>query len=158
MKTEGAGTPGSNSDRRTRPLAIFRRTQIFFPVATWFRELLSTGVQQFVLNSLAIRRPSPPTRVTGFLPDGIESALGRRPPAPDRRRKVSRLDCPPADGAPRSYRHRCCRAPGRQALLHGLRVRGRAESPFLAGIRWHASTNGADPAGISRRASGNLYD
>ena len=40
------------------------------PVATWFREYLSTGVQQFVLNSLALRRPSPPTRVTGFLPDG----------------------------------------------------------------------------------------
>ena len=41
-----------------------------FPVATWFRGYLSTGVQQFVLNSLAIRQPSPPTRVAGFLPDG----------------------------------------------------------------------------------------
>ena len=41
-----------------------------FPVATWFREYLSTGVQQFVLNSLAIRQPSPPTRVSGFLPNG----------------------------------------------------------------------------------------
>ena len=41
-----------------------------FPVASWFREYLKTGVQQFVLNSLAIRQPSPPTRVTGFLPDG----------------------------------------------------------------------------------------
>ena len=41
-----------------------------FPVATWFRGYLSTGVQQFVLNSLAIRQPSPPTRVSGFLPDG----------------------------------------------------------------------------------------
>ena len=40
------------------------------PVATWFREYLSTGVQQFILNSLAIRQPSPPTRVAGFLPDG----------------------------------------------------------------------------------------
>ena len=40
------------------------------PVATWFREYLSTGVQQFVLNSLAIKQPSPPTRVAGFLPDG----------------------------------------------------------------------------------------
>ncbi len=40
------------------------------PVASWFREYLSTGVQQFVLNSLAIRQPSPPTRVTGFLPNG----------------------------------------------------------------------------------------
>lgn len=40
------------------------------PVATWFREYLSNGVQRLVLNSLVIRRPSPPTRVTGFLPDG----------------------------------------------------------------------------------------
>ncbi len=40
------------------------------PVATWFREYLETGVQQFVLNSHAIKQPSPPTRVTGFLPDG----------------------------------------------------------------------------------------
>jgi len=41
-----------------------------FPVATWFRELLNTGVQRFVLNSLQIKRPSPPQRVKGFLPDG----------------------------------------------------------------------------------------
>ena len=41
-----------------------------FPVATWFREFLSNGVQRFVLNSLEIRKPSPPTRVAGFLPDG----------------------------------------------------------------------------------------
>ncbi len=41
-----------------------------FPVATWFREYLSAGVQRFVLNSSKIKRPSPPTRVAGFLPDG----------------------------------------------------------------------------------------
>ncbi|MXY92579.1 MAG: ATP-binding protein [Caldilineaceae bacterium SB0664_bin_27] len=41
-----------------------------FPVATWFRELLQSGVQQLVLNSLMIRRPSPPTRVSGFRLDG----------------------------------------------------------------------------------------
>lgn len=41
-----------------------------FPVATWFRDYLTTGVQKFVLNSLTIKRPSPPTRVSGFLPDG----------------------------------------------------------------------------------------
>ena len=40
------------------------------PVATWFRELLRDGVQRFMLNSLLIRKPSPPTRVRGFLPDG----------------------------------------------------------------------------------------
>ena len=40
------------------------------PVATWFKEYLNSGVQRFVLNSLVIRRPSPPSRVTGFSPDG----------------------------------------------------------------------------------------
>ena len=40
------------------------------PVATWFKEYLNSGVQRFVLNSLEIRRPSPPTRVSGFMPDG----------------------------------------------------------------------------------------
>ncbi len=41
-----------------------------FPIATWFREYLATGVQRLVLNSLALRNPSPPTRIAGFLPDG----------------------------------------------------------------------------------------
>ena len=41
-----------------------------FPVATWFEKYLTTGVQRFVLNSLAIKYPSPPTRAVGFLPDG----------------------------------------------------------------------------------------
>ncbi len=41
-----------------------------FPIATWFREYLASGVQRFVLNSRAIRQPSPPARVAGFLPDG----------------------------------------------------------------------------------------
>ena len=41
-----------------------------FPVAVWFREYLAGGVQRLVLNSLAIRQSSPPTRVTGFYPDG----------------------------------------------------------------------------------------
>ncbi len=41
-----------------------------FPVAIWFQKYLITGVQRFVLNSLAIKRPSSPTRAVGFLPDG----------------------------------------------------------------------------------------
>ena len=41
-----------------------------FPVATWFREHLDEGLQRFVLNSRTIRRPSPPTKVAGFEPDG----------------------------------------------------------------------------------------
>ncbi|HEV8579910.1 MAG TPA: ATP-binding protein [Thermoanaerobaculia bacterium] len=41
-----------------------------FPVSTWLKDLLATGVQQLVLNSLLIRRPSPPGQGRGFRPDG----------------------------------------------------------------------------------------
>jgi predicted ATPase len=41
-----------------------------FPVSTWFRDLLTTGVQQFVLNSLLIRKASPPGQSRYFKPDG----------------------------------------------------------------------------------------
>lgn len=41
-----------------------------FPVATWLKKLLADGVQQFVLNSMLIRRASPPGQLRGFKPDG----------------------------------------------------------------------------------------
>ena len=41
-----------------------------FPVAAWFREYLVTGVQRFVLNSLAIKHPCPPMKFSGFSSDG----------------------------------------------------------------------------------------
>ena len=41
-----------------------------FPVATWFREYLTDGVQEFFLNSRTFRYPRPPARISGFLPDG----------------------------------------------------------------------------------------
>ncbi len=41
-----------------------------FPVSTWLKGLLERGVQSFVLNSLLIRKASPPGRVQGFKPDG----------------------------------------------------------------------------------------
>lgn len=41
-----------------------------FPVTTWFRNLLTMGVQPFVLNSLLIRKASPPGQGRGFKPDG----------------------------------------------------------------------------------------
>lgn len=41
-----------------------------FPVTTWLRNLLTEGVQPFVLNSLLIRKASPPTHKPGFRPDG----------------------------------------------------------------------------------------
>ncbi len=41
-----------------------------FPVATWLKQLLLEGVQQFILNSLLIRKASPPGQIRGFKPDG----------------------------------------------------------------------------------------
>jgi predicted ATPase len=41
-----------------------------FPVTMWLRELLTSGIQQFILNSLLIRKASPPGQGPGFRPDG----------------------------------------------------------------------------------------
>jgi predicted ATPase len=41
-----------------------------FPATTWLRNLLIEGVQSFILNSLEIRRASPPIKNRGFKPDG----------------------------------------------------------------------------------------
>ena len=41
-----------------------------FPVSTWLKGLFLEGVQQLILNSLWIRKASPPGQVRGFKPDG----------------------------------------------------------------------------------------
>lgn len=41
-----------------------------FPIATWFRRLLTDGIQRVALSSEAMRLPSPPGRARGYLPDG----------------------------------------------------------------------------------------
>jgi hypothetical protein len=41
-----------------------------FPASTWLKNLLSENVQQIVLNSLYIRRASPPGKGNKFSPDG----------------------------------------------------------------------------------------
>lgn len=41
-----------------------------FPATTWLRNLLADGVRPFILNSLLIRRASPPGQKRGFKPDG----------------------------------------------------------------------------------------
>ncbi len=46
-----------------------------FPVATWFRQMLATGVQRLVLSGEGMRRPCPPGRARGFLPDGSNLPL-----------------------------------------------------------------------------------
>jgi len=41
-----------------------------YPVTTWLKGLLSEGVQQFILNSLLMRKPSQKGKKKGFKPDG----------------------------------------------------------------------------------------
>ena len=41
-----------------------------FPVATWFRQALASGVQRISLSGESMRRPSPPGRSRSFQPDG----------------------------------------------------------------------------------------
>ncbi|MEK8020641.1 MAG: AAA family ATPase [Candidatus Parabeggiatoa sp.] len=41
-----------------------------FPVSVWFKHLLTTGIQAFILNSQLMRQPSPPGQQRGFKPDG----------------------------------------------------------------------------------------
>jgi len=55
---------------RRSALANLPEDETKFPVATWLKELLSTGVQQLILNSLLIRRASPPGRGRKLQPDG----------------------------------------------------------------------------------------
>lgn len=42
----------------------------YFPALSWFLKHLEGGVQKFILNSLAIRKPSPPGQAQQFKPDG----------------------------------------------------------------------------------------
>jgi predicted ATPase len=51
-------------------LANLHEDESRFPVSAWLKQMLSAGVQNFVLNSLLIRKPSPPGPVRGFKPDG----------------------------------------------------------------------------------------
>ncbi|MBM4048627.1 MAG: ATP-binding protein [Planctomycetes bacterium] len=61
-----------------------------FPVSTWLKTLLAQGVQSFVLNSLVIRKASPPGQVRGFKPDGSNLPwviAGLQSKSPDRFRE-----------------------------------------------------------------------
>ncbi len=58
-----------------------------FPVTLWLRDVLASGVRRLALSGEAMRRPCPPTRKKGYLPDGsnlpyVVDRLART--APDR--------------------------------------------------------------------------
>jgi predicted ATPase len=65
-------------------LANLHEDESRFPVSAWLKQMLSGGVQNFVLNSLLIRKPTPPGPLRGFKPDGsnlpwVVSELAKHP-------------------------------------------------------------------------------
>lgn len=69
---EGNGSyrPSYRLGRTKSALANIPADENNFPVCTWFRDLLESGVQNFVLNSQVIRQPSPPGLGLRFQTDG----------------------------------------------------------------------------------------
>ena len=77
-----------------------------FPVTTWLKGMLSEGVQQMALNSLLLRRASPPLRTRRFESDGsnlpwVIESLRRQSPDHNRNTTASvtfldrQTPCPP---------------------------------------------------------------
>ena len=63
-------TPSFKLGRGKSALAHIPADEKSFPVSSWFRQLLESGVQNVVLNSHAMRQPSPPGLGLKFQTDG----------------------------------------------------------------------------------------
>ena len=63
-------TPSFKLGRGKSALAHIPADEKSFPVSSWFRQLLESGVQNVVLNSQVIRQPSPPGLGLKFQTDG----------------------------------------------------------------------------------------
>ena len=70
--TEGSKSymPSFRLGRTRSALANIPADRTSFPVSLWFREMLENGVQNFILDSQVIRRPSPPGLGRRFQTDG----------------------------------------------------------------------------------------
>lgn len=66
----GRWAPAFKLGPRKSALGNLPEDETAFPTATYLKNLLSEGVQSFVLNSMLIRKASPPGQVRGFKPDG----------------------------------------------------------------------------------------
>ncbi len=62
--------PSYPSKPRRVALANLPPDEEGYPASTWLKGFLIDGIQQFVLDSLEIRKASPPGQVSGFKPDG----------------------------------------------------------------------------------------
>lgn len=67
---EGRWSPSYRLGPQKSTLANLPEDEINFPVSTWLKQFLSEGVESVVLNSLRMRRASPPGLGTRFEPDG----------------------------------------------------------------------------------------
>lgn len=73
VREAGAGKgwfPSIRLGPRKSALGNLPEDESKFPVSTWLKTLLSQGVQSIVLNSLLMRKASPPRHIRGFKPDG----------------------------------------------------------------------------------------
>jgi len=70
-KVKGKGwMPSIKLGPRKSALGNLPEDETTFPVLTWLKNLLSTGIQEFILNSVALRKASPPGQGKGFRTDG----------------------------------------------------------------------------------------
>ncbi|MHC1730173.1 MAG: AAA family ATPase [Syntrophobacteraceae bacterium] len=70
-RAKGKGwAPSFRLGHRRSALGNLPADEAKFPVSTWLKTLLSEGVQRIVLNSLLMRKASPPGQGRGFKPDG----------------------------------------------------------------------------------------
>lgn len=63
-------TPSFNLGSHRSGLANLPADEEKFPAAVWLRQLLTEGVQWLMLDSMELRRASPPGKGDAFLPDG----------------------------------------------------------------------------------------
>jgi predicted ATPase len=62
--------PSYPSKPRRVALANLPPDEESYPASTWLKNFLAEGIQKFILDSLEIRKASPPGQVIGFKPDG----------------------------------------------------------------------------------------
>ena len=67
---EGRWAPAYKLGPRKSTLGNLPEDEVNFPASTWFKQFISGGVESIVLNSLHIRKASPPGQGSGFKPDG----------------------------------------------------------------------------------------
>lgn len=77
--------PSFKLGRRKSALASIPADEVHFPASIWLKQLLQDGVRQIVLNSLLMRKASPPNLPGGYRPDGsnlpwVVDELGREAP------------------------------------------------------------------------------